>query len=78
VPVQFLSQEQARRYGTFHGNPTPQQLHRFFEPGRAERADIDRQRSDRSRLGFAVQLGCVRFLGCFPDLSAPCTQWQCC
>ena len=70
MPVQFLSDEQARRYGTFHGNPTPEQLHRFFEPGPAEQADIDRQRSDRSRLGFAVQLGCARFLGCFPDLSA--------
>jgi hypothetical protein len=70
VPVQFLSDEQARRYGTFHGDPSSEQLQRFFEFGPTERVDIDRHRDDTARLGYAVQLGCVRFLGCFPDLTA--------
>jgi len=70
MPVQFLSDEQARRYASFHGDPSPEQLSRFFEFGPAERADIDRHRTDTARLGYAVQLGCVRFLGCFPDLVA--------
>jgi len=30
----------------------------------------DRHRTGTARLGYAVQLGCVRFLGCFPDLVA--------
>jgi TnpA family transposase len=70
VPVQFLSDEQARRYGSFHGDPSAEQLSRFFSFGPEEQEDINRHRDDRARLGYAVQLGCVRFLGCFPDLAA--------
>lgn len=74
MPVQFLSDEQARRYGSFHGDPSAEQLSRFFSFGPAEQEDIDRHRDDRARLGYAVQLGCVRFLGCFPDLAATPTS----
>ena len=70
MPVQFLSDEQARRYGSFHGDPSAEQLSRFFSFGAAEHEDIVRHRTDRARLGYAVQLGCVRFLGCSPDLGA--------
>ena len=70
MPIQFLSDEQARRYGQFHAAPSPEQLRRFFDFGPDERTDIERHRSDRARLGYAVQLGSVRFLGRFPDLAA--------
>jgi hypothetical protein len=70
VPVQFLSDEQARRYGSFHGDPSAEQLSRFFSLRPAEQEDINRHRDDRARLGYAVQLGCVRLLGSFPDLAA--------
>ena len=70
MPTQFLSDKQARRYGSFHGDPSAEQLSRFFSFGPAEQEDIDRHSDDRARLGYAVQLGCVRFLGCFPDLAA--------
>ena len=70
MPVRFLSDDQARRYGSFHGDPSAEQLSRFFSFGPAEHEDIVRHRTDRARLGYAVQLGCVRFLGCFPDLGA--------
>ena len=70
MPVQFLSDEQARRYGQFHAGPSPEQLRRFFEFGPDERADVDRHRSDSARLGYALQLGSVRFLGRFPELAA--------
>lgn len=68
MPVEFLSDEQARRYGRYQGDPNPDQLERFFAFGDAELIDISRQRSDANRLGYAVQLGTVRFLGCFVDL----------
>jgi len=55
---------------SFHGDPSAEQLSRFFSFGPADQEDIDRHSDDRARLGYAVQLGCVRFLGCFPDLAA--------
>jgi hypothetical protein len=45
MPVEFLSDEQARRYGRFQGDPNPDQLERFFAFGDAELIDISRQRS---------------------------------
>ena len=69
MPVEFLSDEQARRYGRFQGDPSPEQLSRYFAVGPEEHVDVDRHRDDTARLGYAVQLGCVRFLGCFPDLA---------
>ena len=67
MPVEFLSEEQARRYGRFAADPNQEQLDRFFSFAEAEMADVDRQRADGHRLGYAVQLGTVRFLGCFTD-----------
>lgn len=52
----------------FHADPSSEQLRRFFEFGPDERADIDGHRSDSGRLGYAVQLGSVRFLGRLPHL----------
>jgi len=69
VPVQFLSDEQARRYGSPRWP-----IHRAAKPvlllGSMGQEDIDLHRDDRARLDYAVQLGCVRFLGCFSDLVA--------
>jgi len=65
VPVDFLSDAEAVRYGRYDGAPTPAELDKVFFLDDDDKARAGRRRGDQMRLGFALQMVTVRYLGCF-------------
>jgi TnpA family transposase len=67
VPIGFLSDAERERLDGFPAQIVPGDLDTYFILSRADRRQIPRTTSASNRLGFALQLAMLRFLGFCPD-----------
>ena len=67
MPVQFLTKADHERLNRFPIDISREELDHFFLLTESERKEVLPLRRDHNRLGFAVQLGTLRYLGFFPD-----------
>lgn len=65
MPVNILTEEQRRCYGRFNADPDEAQLGGFFHLDADARRRAMAAQGAHSQLGWAVQLGTVRYLGTF-------------
>ena len=67
MPVQFLSEAEHKFLNRFPSEVSSEDLNRFFLLSDKELSILKQLRAEHNRLGFALQLCCLRYLGFFPE-----------
>jgi hypothetical protein len=67
VPVGFLGDAECERLDNFPAQVLPGDIEAYFSLSRADRRQVPRTASPANRLGFALQLGTLRFLDFCPE-----------
>ena len=67
MPSQFLSSAHYEAYGNYTQSPSDTQLARYFYLDDFDQEKIKQRRRPENRLGFALQLVSLRFLGTFVE-----------
>jgi TnpA family transposase len=67
VPVSFLSDRERERLGRFPAEIPPEDVGKYFSLSPADLTQVYRQRGEHNRLGFALQVCALRYLGFAPQ-----------
>ena len=67
MPTRYLTEAERQGFARFGDTPSSDQLARYFHLDETDHALIAGLRGDHNRLGFALMLTGVRFLGAFPN-----------
>jgi TnpA family transposase len=67
MPIGFLTTAERERFTRFPAQIPDEDLHVFFLLSDADQTAINKQREAHTRLGFAMQLCALRYLGFAPD-----------